>query len=348
MKSKFFYLVSSYYFLFFALIGDYVIFLPKYFSSFFSPTQIGIIFSMMPIARFITPFIYLKKPLTKKDFIFGILISSLSSILLFSKNFYLISLFFFILGSSFAIIFPYIEAISIEKLKEKYGKSRLFGSIGFMLFGIIGGYINFNLLIAFVILLILTNIFSLFFLEDKTIKKSSTKFNLFKEWKFWIAVILLQISFGGFYSFFTIYVTKHGISKEWIGWLFAIGVMAEIIIFLIQHKFINKKEPIFWIKLSIFLTSIRWLILYLFPSNLILIALSQTIHAFSFALFHTSALLYLNKTYENKTLAQQFYAGIAYGIAAFIGSILAGILYGNYLFLVESIIALLGVIIFVL
>jgi PPP family 3-phenylpropionic acid transporter len=214
-----------------------------------------------------------------------------------------------------------------------------------MLFGIIAGYVNFNLLMAFIFLLVLTNLFSLMFLEDKTIKKSTSKFNLFKAWKFWAAVIFLQISFGGFYSFFTIYVTSHGISKEWVGWLFAIGVSAEIIVFLIQHKFINKKPPLFWIKLSIFLTSIRWSILYLFPSNLLLIALSQTIHAFSFALFHTSALLYLNKTYENKTLAQQFYAGIAYGFAAFIGSVLAGLWYGNNLFLIESVIAFLGVLV---
>ncbi|WP_457562592.1 MFS transporter [Caminibacter pacificus] len=342
MDKKFFILISVYYFLFFTLIGDYVIFLPKYFSSFFTPAQIGIIFAMMPIARFLTPFIFLKKPLTKRDFLLAIIVSSLSSVLLFTKNFYLISLFFFILGASFSIIFPYIEAVAIEKLKEKYGKSRLFGSIGFMLFGIIAGYVNINLLIAFIVLLILTNLFSLFFLEDKTITKSSSKFSLLKEWKFWAAVVFLQISFGGFYSFFTIYVTSHGISKEWVGWLFAIGVSAEIIVFLIQHFFINKKPPLFWIKLSIFLTSVRWLILYLFPSNLLLIALSQTIHAFSFALFHTSALLYLNKKYENKTLAQQFYAGIAYGFAAFLGSMLAGFLYGDYLFLYESLFALIG------
>jgi PPP family 3-phenylpropionic acid transporter len=342
LDKKFFYLISIYYFLFFALIGDYVIFLPKYFSAYFSPSQIGIIFSMMPIARFLMPFVFLKKPLTKNDFILSIFISVTSSFLLFSKNFYLISLFFFILGASFAVIFPYIESVAIEKLKEKYGKSRLYGSIGFMLFGIVGGYVSFNLLIAFVLMLIITNLFSFVFLEDKTIKKSASKFNLFKEWKFWAAVVFLQISFGGFYSFFTIYVTSHGISKEWVGWLFAIGVTAEIIVFLIQHRFINKKHPLFWIKLSVFLTSLRWLILFLFPSDLILIAASQLIHAFSFALFHTSALLYLNKTYENKTLAQQFYAGIAYGIAAFLGSMLAGFLYGENLFLYESIIALLG------
>ncbi|QCT93795.1 MFS transporter [Caminibacter mediatlanticus TB-2] len=342
-SKKFFILLSLYYFLFFTLIGDYVIFLPKYFTQIgFSPTQIGIIFSIMPIARFITPFLYLKKPITKKNYILSLIISTFASFLLLSNNFYLILIAFFLIGSSFAIVFPYIEAIAIEKLKEKYGLARVYGSIGFMLFGIIFSYISGNLIYLFIILMILTNLIALFLKEDKKISKKVSSINFKKEWKFWIAVILLQISFGGFYNFFTIYNLQHGISKEYIGWLWAIGVIAEIVIFIIGHKFLQKLSSKTWIKIAIFLTSIRWLMVYLFAGNLLLIAISQIIHAFSFAIFHTSALLYLSNRYENKTLAQQFYSGIAYGLAAFLGSLISGYLYGEKLFLYESFIALIG------
>ncbi len=320
-----------------------MIFLPKFFKQIgFSPTQIGIIFSAMPIARFLTPFLYLKKPITKKDYYLSLIISILASFLLLSNNFYLILLSFFIIGSSFAVVFPYIETIAIEKLKEKYGLARVYGSIGFMLFGIIFSYINSNLIYLFIILMILTNLVAFYLKEDKVISKNISPINFKKEWKFWLSVILLQISFGGFYNFFTIYNLNHGISKEYIGWLWAIGVIAEIIIFIIGHNFLKKLSSKTWIVISIFLTSIRWFMLYIFAGNLVLIALSQIIHAFSFAIFHTSALLYLSKKYENKTLAQQFYSGIAYGFAAFLGSIISGYLYGEHLFLYESLIALIG------
>ncbi len=308
----------------------------------FEPYKIGIIFAMMPIARFLVPFIYLKKPLTKKDYISALFLSSFASFLLLSNNFYLILFSFFIIGASFAVVFPYIEAIAIEKLQEKYGLSRVFGSIGFMLFGIVFSYINGNLIWLFIILMILTNLTAFTFLENKTIKKNYKPINLLKEWKFWAGVVLIQISFGGFYNFFTIYNLQHGISKEYIGWLWAIGVTAEILVFIIGHKFLKKLKPIKWIKISILLTSLRWFMVYMFAGNLFLTALSQIIHAFSFAIFHTSALLYLSQKYENKTLAQQFYAGIGYGLAAFLGSIVSGWLYGENLFLYESIIALLG------
>jgi len=332
--------LSLFYFLFFALIGDYVIFLPKFFSNFFSPLEIGIIFSTMPIARFLTPFIYLKKPLTNKDYLFALITAFLASFLTLSKNFYILIIAFFLIGASFSIIFPFIEAIAIEKLRFKYGKSRVMGSIGFMLYGIIFSYIQINHLISFIVLMFLSMLSALYFKENKTIKKSFAKIDFLKEWKFWLALILMQISFGGFYNFFTIYLLNHNIKKEYIGWLWGIGVGAEIIIFLIGHKFLSLLKPIKWIKISIILTSIRWLMLYLFANSFVLISLSQTIHAFSFAIFHTSALLYISKRYENKTLAQQFYAGIGYGLAAFLGSIISGWLYGDKLFLYESLIAL--------
>ena len=337
---KEFILLSVYYFLFFTLIGDYVIFMPKFFESKgFSASEIGIIFSMLPIARFITPFLYLKKPITKRDYVLSLIISSLSSFLLLSNSFFLLLIAFFLIGASFSVSFPYIEAIAIEKLKEKYGKSRVYGSIGFMLLGIVFSYINANLVYSYIFLMIATNLVAFYFADDKKLQRSFEKIDFLKTYKFWIALILFQISFGGFYNFFTIYNLNHGISKEYIGWLWAIGVIAEIFVFLIQHNFIKKLKPLKWLKISILLTAIRWLMLYLFAGNLLFIALSQTIHAFSFAIFHTAALLYISSQYKNKTLAQQFYAGIAYGLAAFLGSLISGVLYGEYLYLYEALFA---------
>jgi len=317
--------------------------MPKFFSKFFTPAQIGIIFAMMPIARFLTPFIFLKKPLTKKDYLLSITVAVLASFLILSKNFYFILTAFFLIGASFAVIFPYIEAIAIEKLSTQYGKARVMGSIGFMFYGIVFSYFKINHLISFIILMFLTALSALYFKEDKTVKRNTLqKINIFKDYKFWLGLIFLQISFGGFYNFFTIYLINHGINKEYVGWLWGIGVSAEIIVFLTGHKFLHKLKPLKWIKISVFLTSLRWLMLYLFANSLILIAASQLIHAFSFAIFHTSALLYINKKYKNKTLAQQFYAGVGYGLSAFMGSIFSGFLYGENLFLYESLIAFAG------
>ena len=336
--------LSLYYFFFFASVGIYVIFMPNYLKNIgYSPQEIGIIFASLPISRFITPFFFQKQAITTNIFKISIFISAIIPLLLFINNFYIILLVFVILGIVYSINFPYIEAIAINKLKNHYGKTRLWGSIGFIAVALGLSYINIDIVLLYFILNLITAYFAYKFINPEfEISKHFEKIDFLKEWQFWLALILLQISFGGFYNFFTIYNLNAGISKEINGWLWTIGVVAEIIIFIYQYKFLNKENSLFYIKLSLFMTAIRWYGLYLFAGNILAIALLQTFHLFSFAIFHTAALLYVSSKYKNQTLAQQFYAGIGYGIAAFLGSVISGYLYGENLFLYESLIVFVG------
>jgi len=345
---KMFSMLSFYYFLFFAIIGNYVIIFPKYLANIgFETWEIGIIFASMPIARFLFPFIYFKRTMSKIDYRISILVSMLAPLLLLSHNIYLIITSLFLIGGGFSIAFPYVEAIAIEKLGDRYGKSRLFGSIGFIVVGISFSYININPVFLFIGLVFMLSLCGLYFTNDTTITFNNEPLDFMKYWWFWAMLILVEISFGGYYDFFTIYNLKHGISKEYIGWIWVIGSLAEIFIFMLQYKFISTFPPMSWVKLSVFITSFRWLLLYLFPGNLEIVILVQVLQAVSFAIFHTANLIFINIIYKNKTLAQQFYAGIAYGLAEFAGSIIAGVLFNTHLFLYESMFAMAGFIILV-
>ena len=336
--------LSLYYFFFFASVGVYVIFMPNYLKNLnYSPEEIGIIFASLPISRFVTPFFFQNKAITTNVFKISIFISSFISLLLLIDNFYVILFVFIILGVVYSINFPYIEAIAINKLKSHYGKTRLWGSIGFIVVALGLSYIDIDIIWLYFFINLITAYYAYKFVNPEfEITKSIEKIDFFKEWQFWISLILLQISFGGFYNFFTIYNLNAGISKEINGWLWTIGVLAEIIIFIYQYKFLKKENSLFFIKISLFITAIRWYGLYLFAGNILVIALLQMMHLFSFAIFHTAALLYISSKYKNQTLAQQFYAGIGYGLSAFLGSIISGYLYSDNLFLYESLIVFAG------
>ena len=339
-------MLSFYYFLFFSIIGNYVIIFPKYLTSIgFSTWEVGIIFASMPIARFLFPFIYVKRKLSKQDYLLSLIVSMLAPLLLLSHNIYLIIVSLFLIGGGFSIAFPYVEAIAIEKLGNHYGKSRLFGSVGFIVIGISFSYININPVYLFIGLVFMLSLCGLYFTNDTTITFNNEPLDFMKYWWFWAMLILVEISFGGYYDFFTIYNLKHGISREDIGWIWVVGSLAEIFIFTLQYKFISTFPPMSWVKLSVFITSFRWLLLYLFPGNLEVVILVQVLQAISFAIFHTANLIFINLMYKNKTLAQQIYAGIAYGLAEFSGSIIAGLLFNQYLFLFESMFAMTGFII---
>jgi PPP family 3-phenylpropionic acid transporter len=251
-----------------------------------------------------------------------------------------------VLAVCLSVVLPYVETITIRKIgKTRYGRSRLFGSIGFMLVALV---LAKNLTTPFIALhfylmaIVITVMFSFMLLkydETKHINCNINKnFSIFKYWAFWLSLFLMQVSFGGFYNFFTIYETSHNISLETTSYLWAFGVICEIIMFYWQSN-ILKYDLISIIKFSIIMTTIRWLLLYLFPDNLIIVFISQSFHAFSFGLYHSAVIIYLYTLYLNKQLAQQFMFGISYGLGGFIGALIAGFVYGKYLFLYSTFIS---------
>jgi PPP family 3-phenylpropionic acid transporter len=351
-----FFKLSAFYFFYFAAVGVYIIFLPKVLNDIgYTPTDIGIVFALAPLMRFATPFLFLKhikldQKLFKIILFFGILSSS--SFYLTINHFYFFMINNAILGVCLSILLPYIEIIALKELgKERYGKSRLFGSIGFMLIALVLAKFLTVPQIAlhyYLIATIMTAIFSYLLLKYDTTNHNNIKidenFSLFKYWPFWLSLFLMQVSFGGFYNFFTIYETANGISLEITSYLWSFGVICEIIMLYIQGKFLNKFHLINIIKFSIAITTFRWLLLFMFPQNLTIAFISQSIHSFSFGLYHSAVIIYLYSLYQNKQLAQQFMFGIAYGLGGFIGALIAGWFYGEYLFLYASIISIFALI----
>lgn len=349
---KLFFKISSFYFFYFTLVAIYIIFMPKILKTLgYSSFEIGFIFSLGPLMRFLLPFFFLNKiQLTKNIFYFCLSLTLFSAIMFYFtiQNFYFFIIPNILLGVAFGVILPFVETHALGYLKkEKYGKSRLFGSVGFMLCGLVLARelktydvgLHYFLIAAFFVTLFGFLIAS----HDKKTAVVSAPINepfRFKKVIYlWIGLFLMQTSMGFFYNFFTIYETDHGITLQTVSYLWTFSIIWEILIFYFQTPLFKKFDLLTIIKITVFMTIVRWLLLYLFPSSITVSYISQALHAFSFALNHTAAISYLYATYDNKKLSSQFYYGISFGLGGFIGALLAGYLYGDNLFLYAAIIA---------
>jgi PPP family 3-phenylpropionic acid transporter len=345
--------LSAFYFFYFAAVGVYVIFMPKALNDIgYSASQIGVIFAVAPLMRFLTPFVFLKHiHLTKTIFISSLALSVISSWMFFFtvNNFWLFLINNIFIGITLSLVLPYIETFALKSLGDRYGKSRLWGSIGFMIISLVLAQMIASTDITLYYYLgttVFTALFAILLLKydnQKHTKNSidNSDFSMIKHWGFWLSLFLMQVSFGGFYTFFTIYESDMGISRDMIGYLWAFGVLCEIVMFYFQGPLI-KKNLLTIIKISIALTAFRWWLLFMYGDNLTITFISQSIHAFSFGLYHTAVIMYLYTLYNNKKLAQQFMFGVAYGLGGMIGSIIASWFYGEYLFLSSAFIALLA------
>ena len=349
-KDKRFFQISAFFFFFFALIGVYVIFLPKILQNLgYTPTQIGVIFSIAPLMRFITPFFFLRRFALTTRVLHAALVMMLITLVLFYltiDTFLLFACANLLYGVSSGLVLPYIETYALEVLgKEYYGRSRLYGSIGFIFVALVLARLLHNDMIGlhFIALTIVGSVWFAWRISGDhahfdALPPKHEAFALQKALPLWISIFLMQVSFGAFYSFFTIYESEHGLSLETISYLWTFGVVCEILLFYYQARFLRYPLPGI-IRFTVFMTSVRWLLLYLFPDNLPLLYLIQSLHALSFALYHTATLSYLNTLYADKKLAAQFYYGIGFGLGGFFGSLLAGYTYGPQLYLVSALVA---------
>ena len=342
--------LALFYLSYFAMIGVYIIFMPKVLLDFgYNSMQVGIIYSAAPFMRFLLPFIFqhLVK-LTAKIYLLSLLFTFIASLIFLNtvENFTLYLIAILLLVASMGISLPFVETIALGQLsKKEYGRVRLWGSIGFIFIALwlgkmlstnnealyyLTGSAFFTLLFGFMV--------SRFDNHDKLISQNSDKsFSLMRYWAFWVSIFLMQLAFGGFYNFFTIYETAHGISLEMTSWMWTFGVICEIFMLFFQGSLLQK-NLLNILKIAIVVTTIRWLLLYLYPDSITILFASQSLHAISFALYHTATITYVFSLYSQKRLAQQFVLGIGFGLGGSLGALLAGQIYGEYLFLIEAII----------
>jgi len=351
-----FLLLSSFYYFYFSIVGIYIIFLPKVLHEVgYTASEIGIIFAAAPLIRFILPFLFVRGlQLNSKIFniaLFLVVVSA-GSFYLSLEHFYFLLLSNIGLGIGLSLILPYVEVISLDAIgKENYGRVRLFGSLGFIIVALVlvrfltSAYVALDFLL--VLSLMMTTI--AYFTQRLSVQKEDKKeevyvndIHLLRDYKLWIALLLMQTSFGSFYNFFTIYETDRGLTLDMTIYLWSFGVIVEVGMLYFQGRFL-RGNLLSVLQFTIFATIIRWFLVFAYPTQLEVLFFAQALHALSFALFHSAAISYLFHHYKHRSLAQQFFSGITYGLGGLSGALIAGFIYEyypEYLFLSSSFIAL--------
>ncbi|AZB96575.1 MFS transporter [Acinetobacter pittii] len=132
-----------------------------------------------------------------------------------------------------------------------------------------------------------------------------------------------------------------------IGFLWAMGVFAEIFMFSIASKIFQRFSWRSLVIVCLLVTSIRWMLVAVFSHYFIGQLFAQCLHAFSFGLFHLIAMrvIFQNFSAGQQGRGQALYSTM-WGLGVAFGSVLAGhfwkILSGELIFMCASVVVLLG------
>jgi PPP family 3-phenylpropionic acid transporter len=157
-----------------------------------------------------------------------------------------------------------------------------------------------------------------------------------------------QLSFAPYYNFFTLFLIKHDYSRGFAGLLWALGVIAEIIMFMYMGRVIKRFGARKVMLAAMLGTGLRWLLTALAVDSMPVLLLVQISHALTFGAYHATAMHYVQRKFPGALhgRGQAVYNGVAYGLGGSIGSLVSGYLWESIspesVFLGAALVAFLG------
>lgn len=265
--------------------------------------------------------------------------------LFFARGFFWMALVTVSFSFFWNAILAQFEVLTLEHLRDKrstYSHVRLWGSIGFIItvvgLGLAFDHINVIHLPIFMVMFL-----GLIWLS--TMRVSERRFEVIPCNKpglksvllqpaviaFFVVYFLLQIAHGPYYVFFSIYLDNLHYSRTVIGQLWALGVLAEVVMLLCMHRVIGRFKIRHIMLFSLLMTTLRWLMIAFFADQWWILMLAQCLHAFSFAALHAAGIEVVQRFFGggHEGQGQALYIAIGFGAGNAVGAGLSGYLWSN-------------------
>ncbi len=338
--------LSTFYFFYFALLGALV----PYWGLFlqrrgFDAVAIGQLMAILMATKIVAPNVWgwLGDHLGHRMVI--VRLASLVSLLVFlgmfgAQGFWAIALVMTLYSFFWNASLPQFEAVTFNYLGRqaaRYARIRLWGSVGFIVTVVVLGALV-DRLGTETLLYALPLIFVGIWLSSLSVRDPDPQphlqdqpslFSILRRpaiLAFFGAVFLMQMSHGPYYAFYSIYMEDHGYSKTLIGQLWALGVLAEVGVFLVMHRLLQRWGARRVLIGSLALAAVRWLLIGYFPEVMAVLLFAQLLHAATFGTFHASAIDMVHRYFPGKLQGrgQALYASLSFGAGGAVGSLGSG------------------------
>ena len=345
---------GSFFFLYFAYVG----LVSPYASLFFldrgfNVIEIAVLMSMLQITRIVGPFSWgwLSDYLSNRVGIirFCACLAALVFVCIFFLNSYMaFFVWMFVLHTILSSLMPLGESATVHALfkdnsfDKRYGRLRLWGSIGFIAMVLFAGDLFQRMGIEYyplvgAIVLILLALVTFRLHEPKRERHKMVKGELLVvllnpdvRW-FLVSGFFMVFAHAALYVFYSLYLANLGYDKFQIGLFWALGVFAEVIFFFYQSKVLSRLDSEVVLQGAFGIGVIRFALIAFFPVSWVLI-LAQVMHAGTFAAHHSAATKLLQRWFTGPLQArgQALMATVSYGLGGTLGGLCAGWIWDQF------------------
>lgn len=245
----------------------------------------------------------------------------------------------------FSPLVPLTDALAAtwqRQMTLDYGRVRLWGSLAFVIGSALTGKlvslwghnaILFSLLIGILVMflgmLLKPSVMPQGQASVQNISSRSWR-ELLSEgpvWRFLLCVTLLQGAHAGYYSFASIYWQEAGYSASTIGYLWSLGVVAEVIIFASSNFLFRRWNARNLLLLSAVCGLLRWGLMAS-STEMGMLLLVQVLHCGTFTVCHLAAMRFIAARQGGEVIRlQAVYSALAMGGGIAVMTVLAGFLF---------------------
>ena len=149
---------------------------------------------------------------------------------------------------------------------------------------------------------------------------------------FFAALFFHVLAHMGIYIFFSLYLDSVGYAKSVIGLLWAVSVLAEVVWFARQGRWMRGLSLNAWLVLCGCATLLRMGITAGAASVLALVVAAQLLHALSFAAHHAACIGLVSQHFPGRLRGrgQALFTVIGYGLPGVLGGLLGGLLSARF------------------
>lgn len=338
--------LSGFYLFYYATVGTFLPYWGLYLESLkFSPSEIGELMALLVVGKIIAPYLWGWIADHKGNRMGAIRLASLLSIVvftaaLFATSYAALAIVMLVFGFFWSASLPQFEAVTLNHLEGRvhdYTRIRLWGSIGFIITVVILGAVLERYSVQplpWIALIMIVGIWLTSLIAPDDIRHEHTVahqpiMNVLKKptvIAMMIAFFLMQVSHGAYYSFYSLYLEQYQYTRSMIGQLWALGVIAEVGLFLVMLILLKRFSLKGLLLTSLIISAIRWFLIAYYPENVWVIIFAQLLHAITFGVHHAVAIQLIHHFFQgqHQGRGQAIYSSLSFGAGGALGALWSG------------------------
>ena len=338
--------LSTYYFFYFAFVGAFSPYFTLYLQAIsLTATEIALLMSLMQLMRILAPNMWGWLVERFGGRVTILRLSALMSLVGFS-GFFLSTQFGGLLAAMALMAFfwsaalPLIEGLTFSHLgtdTHRYGSIRVWGSCGFIIAVLGLGQALDSVPIEAVLWVtatILAGILACSFTLPEsappalertpssmldTLRRREVRAVL-------AACFLMSAAHGALYVFYSIYLVDNAYDKALVGWMWTLGVAAEILVFMLMPRITRRFSLRAILIFSFACAVLRFVLIGWGADSLAILLFAQLLHGATFGAYHAAAIAIVNLWFPGRlqSKGQALYGSLSFGAGGMLGGLLSG------------------------